>query len=118
MLIGLIIVFYFVFVDKAVAPTVDGLNKVPTNKRACESQDGQWGIVGLSAFPVCNLPTADGGKSCTDGSQCESRKCLANESTISADTNAAVTGQCSAWQMMAGCLLFVEDGKASRICID
>jgi hypothetical protein len=46
----------------------------PTDKESCETRGGEWTTLSNhpNATDTCNLPTSDGGKKCTDISQCES----------------------------------------------
>ncbi len=87
------------------------LIKKQQQKNECLAKKGKWGPVGLSRKDVCNLPTADGGKKCTDSEQCQGA-CLAEEP-------GATSGQCSSWTIMRGCYAFVNDGKAGGLlCAD
>jgi putative hemolysin len=84
---------------------------VPISKGQCESLGGKWGLGGLANFERCNLPTKDGTKSCTDGSQCEAGLCIAK-------AEGASFGECPAWKMNFGCINIIENGKFIGICID
>jgi hypothetical protein len=81
----------------------------------CEEQGGRWEVLGFSG-PGCNLPSSDGGKSCTDIKDCEGL-CLADNE----DTNAQgdeLMGVCSEWQSNFGCHEILEKGRIVEICID
>ena len=86
----------------------------------CESQGGYFGQIGLNPTPYCNLPTSDGGKDCTDSSQCEST-CLADMGLESSDNLpiSGVTGKCADYSIVVGCIAMVEEGTVNGIlCID
>lgn len=78
---------------------------------ACEAQGGMWVRVGLSPQELCNLPTSDAGKECSDHSECEG-VCLAEQ------TGEGVKGKCSEWKMIAGCHQVVEGGEVFGVCWD
>jgi hypothetical protein len=52
----------------------------PEKVQDCRNQGGQWEVLGFSG-PGCNLPTEDGGKTCSDWADCESL-CLADDNTL------------------------------------
>jgi hypothetical protein len=95
----------------------------PTDQAACEAQGGKWGPIGLYPQEVCNLPTTDAGTTCTDSSQCQSA-CVAEltqqqfDDAFRKGAIIETSGTCAAWQILVGCIPFVEDGKVSIICID
>lgn len=96
-------------------------NTVPADEQTCLSRGGKWGTIGLGRTEMCNLPTADGGKTCTDGSQCEAKLCpigVWDESKI--NKNATVSGKCPSWRIVVGCLGFLaSNGQATPgPCID
>ena len=76
---------------------------------ACKRAGGtQTGIVGQA----CVFPTADAGKTCTDGDQCSSGECLA-------DSDTARVGQCGAMTSNFGCAARLINGKSDGvICVD
>src|SRR5688572_30739460 len=43
---------------------------------ACRRNGGHIGGVGMFGMPTCLIPNADGGKACTDSSQCLGKLCL------------------------------------------
>lgn len=92
-------------------------------KAWCESQGGRFGRTGRMPLSNCNLPTTDGGRLCTDSSQCESM-CLAEltdqqkRALESGLTVAGVTGKCAEWSIVVGCNSIVQDDTAVVICID
>lgn len=95
---------------------------IPKDKESCEAQGGKWGNIGLSPEDVCNLPTSDAGKECSDSDECEG-SCIAELSKR--DWDKAVygvvytKGKCTAWKITVGCHAFVEDGKVEGIlCVD
>ncbi|MFH1331936.1 MAG: DUF333 domain-containing protein [archaeon] len=84
---------------------------VPVNEEQCTSLGGEWGLFGLADVERCNLPTKDGGKLCTDGSNCEAGICIA-------ESIGAISGNCPEWKMNFGCFNIVENGKGIGLCID
>ena len=68
----------------------------------CKKSGGKWlgRQRGRGRITGCNLPTEDGGKACTDSSQCES---------------ACVHNKCYEWSQFRGCGL-MHEGK--QICVD
>lgn len=77
---------------------------VPINEDQCKTLGGDWDF-------VCNLPTKDAGKYCTDGSQCQAGLCLT-------ETQTSTAGKCPEWKFNYGCFSILEDGKNGAICID
>jgi hypothetical protein len=99
----------------------------------CKAQGGRWDILGFNG-PGCNLPTTDGGKSCSDSKECESA-CLANSDEIwkkaesglrfpdseridEINAQGKVIGACSNWRANFGCHVWVEEGQYAYICVD
>lgn len=95
--------------------TVDKPAKViPKDEASCKQQGGTWGKVGLAQFLACTIKTADGGKSCTDSSQCE-RSCL----TDSGAAGQSSTGYCQYSNNRFGCFSEVVKGVAQPgLCVD
>jgi hypothetical protein len=61
-------------------------------KSQCAVAHGEWQTVGFTQT-VCVFPTADGGKACTDSSECE-HACLAPRT---AKLGEPATGACGQW---------------------
>jgi hypothetical protein len=90
----------------------------------CESQGGRFGYIGLYPVEECNLPTSDGGRECTDDSQCEST-CLADltedqyDKLRNNEVLTGVKGTCSGYRRVVGCRPVIENGIVeSEICVD
>ncbi|RMD67421.1 hypothetical protein D6817_01695 [Candidatus Pacearchaeota archaeon] len=88
-------------------------------RELCEELGGRWGIwQGESendgrAKYSCNLPTTDGGKPCTDSSECESF-CSAG---VDAELGARTAGKCYPY-LYAKCARIVENGVfAKEVCV-
>jgi hypothetical protein len=80
----------------------------------CTSQGGNVGQI-LPGFEGCIRQTTDGGKSCSDGSQCEGT-CNAPSS---AKFGVSAIGTCSAVVNRMRCVNLVIQGKASgEVCFD
>ncbi len=96
---------------------------IPQNEADCIEAGGRWGNIGLATYESCNLPTSDGGKICSDRSECES-ECIAEltseqKEMVQNDDYIETTGKCYEYQTVVGCRAFVEDGKVTYIiCID
>jgi hypothetical protein len=106
----------------------------PARVQECLDQGGIWTVLGI-AGEGCNLPTEDGGKTCSGWADCESL-CLANDDMLyNEDTTGFLQpdheiieqrnvesdqfrGVCSAWQSNFGCHVVLENGKYVVICID
>lgn len=87
------------------------LLRMKKDEEACLKKGGTWGRLGLSLKEECNLPTSDGGKKCTDSSECDG-SCIGEREGVT-------SGKCSDRTIVKGCYPFVENGKASGIlCAD
>lgn len=79
-------------------------------KSKCSAAGGRWGVWGLQRASFCMRTYADGGKSCTDSSQCKG-KCLQSTSDESA--------HCEHDELSFGCFAEWSNGKAGpTICRD
>ncbi len=97
----------FKFIDSA------SQNDKNLTKEECAHQGGLWRKWGLSRQEYCQIPVSDGGKSCTDGSQCSLGNCIAK--------NGAVPGECQTYRATFGCITFVKNGVADKknaVCVD
>lgn len=84
---------------------------VPRDKDTCEAAGGKWGQVGLYPHEICNMPTPDGGKTCSDESDCMGSCFAENEGDK--------TGKCTEWTTVVGCNFNVENGKVTgKMCRD
>jgi hypothetical protein len=96
------------------------------NKRIaeCEAAGGLWQTGFLE---ICNLPTSDARKPCTDGSQCES-VCVLDESLNKYFTGTiksplldpeAIKGHCFEWSHDGGwCHFILTGGEPGMVCAD
>ena len=81
-----------------------------SDKRACNSIEGQWEQHGT--ITICNRPTKDAGKPCVDGRDCESA-CVTYEDQAA---NSKVRGKCySRTSTLGTCLNYVVDGVAQGV---
>lgn len=88
------------------------------NPDACAKAGGAIQPVCLMQSPMCVITFADAGKSCTDGAQCGSGRCLAENPTSSTGGPGA-TGQCSTTNDPCGCYQRIEKGVAQpTLCAD
>jgi hypothetical protein len=88
----------------------------PATRVECEAAGGTWSRVGIRQQELCNLPTPDGGKACTDARDCASA-CVAPES---APVGSRATGACYERTLLVGkCLKHVRDGVVGEpLCAD
>jgi len=93
----------------------DGVARLSAEARSeCASHGGKVERV-LILAEGCIRPTTDGGKSCTDNSQCQGA-CIA---PFAAPSGATVTGTCAVEIGRMGCINVVAQGKASgEACFD
>lgn len=107
---------------------------LPAPDPACIAEGGRWEPLGLSGYG-CNLPTVDGGKSCTSSNTCEG-DCLADhldelyrehgsglllpdmKRIKEINARGEVAGICSFWRANFSCHIFVEQGQYSVMCLD
>ena len=77
-----------------------------TQRTACEGRGGSFTKAGISGGLICIETTGDGGKHCTNGSQCEGL-CLARSNS------------CSPIKPLFGCHdIITDNGGKATICID
>jgi len=89
-------------------PVSRDVRLTPEQRANCEAQGGTVERI-LTAMEACVRPTSDGGKPCTDNSQCEG-VCIAPSG---AKKDSIVTGTCATDIGRMGCLNVVLKGKAS-----
>lgn len=97
---------------------------LPETKKDCDGRGGKWGIIGGSQKYICNLPTSDAGKRCSNKSDCEG-SCIAELSTedeaklkVSKEV-LTLDGICTPYIFNVGCHPFVSNGKIDGItCVD
>ena len=89
-------------------------------RESCESQGGFFVEVHGG---ICQLPTTDAGKVCSDSSECEGF-CEANLvpgelSKIASGEQVKKAGACGQWKnFFSGCFYIIEDGAVERFCAD
>lgn len=82
----------------------------------CAARGGTLQRVGRAQTEQCVIPFADADKTCRDGSECLSGRCIG---PVDASGQSDVTGQCQASNMRFGCYTTVVNGRAeSAICVD
>jgi hypothetical protein len=83
---------------------------------SCAAVGGEWKPVCRMQQPACVTTFDDGGKACTDGSQCKSTRCLAAEM---GEAGIEATGTCAPNDDPCGCFTLIEDGKTlPGLCAD
>ena len=109
--IGLVIIFVLLRVNKKPQPESKGQLGDAANEEECQQKGGTWGKWGLAGMEYCQIPSKDFEKDCMDGSQCQYGKCIA--------ANSEAPGKCQKFPTVFGCLSYIEDGKiSSTLCID
>lgn len=89
------------------------------NPAACAKAGGTLQPVCRMQKPMCLITFSDAGKSCTDGAQCGSGRCLAENPTASTGGGAGATGQCSTTNDPCGCYQRIDKGVAQpTLCAD
>ncbi len=88
----------------------------PSTRGECESAGGKWGRFGMRQQELCDLPTADAAKACTDAKDCATA-CVAPES---APVGSQAVGQCYGRTVLLGtCLKQVRGGVVEpALCAD
>lgn len=85
---------------------------------ACRARGGSVQPVCMFQFPACVIPFPDGGKPCTDSSQCQGM-CWLRESALNGDNSGPVVGSCQEDTDTCGCYAEVRNGRSSRgMCVD
>jgi hypothetical protein len=104
----------------ATAPAEPAPEPAPTpvaDEASCKTAGGDWRPICRMQKPACVMTYKDAGKSCTDGSQCEGGKCVAEVTTATPGTAAA--GKCVVNSDPCGCTTLITDGKtAATLCAD
>ena len=86
---------------------------------ACAKAGGELKPVCRMQRPMCLITFSDAGRSCTDGAQCGSGRCLAESPTASTGGGPGATGQCSTTNDPCGCYQRIEKGVAQpTLCAD
>ncbi|MDE2265793.1 MAG: hypothetical protein KGL29_07835 [Alphaproteobacteria bacterium] len=80
-------------------------------RKQCAAQNGDYGYWGLSWQPMCNIRFDDGGKTCTDKSDCEGRCLLVGDMPRH---NRNVSGQCEPHHISYGCSVPIAHGVAGK----
>ena len=76
---------------------------------ACSAEGGTVKGVCMFGMPACVRPYRDGGKACTDGSQCEGN-CIQTEPWVPPGTE--TTGICETTDEPCGCTSEIVEGRA------
>ncbi|MBT0663310.1 hypothetical protein KI809_03260 [Geobacter pelophilus] len=83
----------------------------------CRKLGGTWwspGMPGNQRPKICDLPTKDKGKSCSDSSECEGY-CLSSKIF---GILSFTKGKCSGSVYLVGCNKILEAGSAKEVCVD
>lgn len=84
---------------------------------ACKAQKGEWTRVCLMGNYACVNAYADGGKSCSDSSECGSNRCSTKDTGTR--PGSPTKGVCAPTDNPCGCFQLVEKGVAGYpLCAD
>lgn len=87
---------------------------IADTQEKCLARGGAWFRDGLGDHLTCVVPTKDGGKVCSDASECE-RGCVYHGPYPV--PSGPVTGRCAPNDGLSGCRTFVARGQlGSRVC--
>ena len=87
-------------------------------RQACTQRGGQFEPVCMRGTFQCIMPYSDGGKPCTDSSQCEA-DCILYGMYRKEAPSQPVIGECRSTNYPCGCFAIVKDGQlALDVCID
>lgn len=87
----------------------------PVERKACEAAGGTVQRAGLRGWENCVIPFADGGKVCSDNSECQGQ-C---RYTGDWPPTGKVTGLCQKDNMPFGCYSEMQGGKPTpMLCVD
>lgn len=87
----------------------------------CKAQGGSIQGVGMFGMPSCVIPYADGGKVCSDDTDCQGRCIveLGHPGEPDLKPGDALTGQCQKDTALFGCYAEIVGGKVEHsICVD
>ena len=111
--------FVFLISCQAPEPTPSALS-VPPNE-SCEMSGGTIEKVGLDGRPACVILTSDGGKACSDSSQCDGR-CIVDdwEGDKPPSVGTRSDGMCEAANLTFGCIAEIRRGRIASLflCYD
>ena len=84
----------------------------------CNRKGGRVERRGRAGMQMCVMPYLDGGKLCTDSSQCEAR-CIVEGNPEPGSADEDVVGICQRDDRLFGCFGEVTDGRITQaMCID
>ena len=87
------------------------LDEHALTRAECEARGGSFKRWGLSGEEFCQVPAADAGTRCPDGSMCSLGKCIT--------TSHASPGGCQEYRLTFGCFATVTHGTVgSVVCVD
>lgn len=115
----------FIGIDGRPLVSADGIidysvqEALTANPAACAKAGGSMQPVCRMQKAMCVITFADAEKSCTDGAQCGSGRCLAKTPTASAAGVSGATGQCAPTNDPCGCYQRIDKGVAQpTLCAD
>lgn len=82
-------------------------------RRQCDARGGVWKRAGMHSRLICEIPYSDGGKECTDDSQCIAG-CLAVRVGRQIGEAVPVVGRCRETDSPFGCFQHINNGRRDR----
>ena len=102
-------------------PTRVSPTRQPSERANCTARGGRIGVAGLAGGETCALPFHDGGRACTDRTQCTGL-CLAPDGASEGGKPGVenpVVGHCQAYNYPYGCHATVDHGQLmGELCVD
>lgn len=99
------------FINETTSPSTSPQLGEAATQAECLQKGGTWGHWGLLGQIYCQIPAADAGKNCQDGSECSLGKCLTYDQTL--------PGTCQQFKNTFGCFSLVENGQLGpALCVD
>jgi hypothetical protein len=93
-----------------------------SERTKCLAEGGEWLPEGLAGIERCVRHSRDGGKPCSDGSECEFNRCLFGGMGLPDEADLArdhVTGECARTDSPFGCFALIEKGRVGpALCVD
>ena len=92
----------------------------PIADTRCSESGGEYQQVGMLGTWSCVHVYADGGRQCTDGSECVSGACIADlDGDPAPEVSKPAVGFCQRTTAQFGCFATIKDAKVeTAICVD
>jgi len=106
--------------EASIKPTMsEPENFNEADQKACAEFGGNYTQAGLLGYYSCFVDYADGGKTCSDLSDCEGRCMATNASGFDPDASGGQTGKCQLTDSPFGCYSEIIEGVVQPgLCVD